>query len=508
MIKVVSNEEMRQLDNRTINELLVPGIVLMENAGYRSFVKIKQACDEKGIRKAYIFTGKGNNGGDGFVVARHLVKAGFDVQIFALAVGDELKGDAKVNYTICVNYKIPVKKIESVDDLPQSVDGSLIVDALFGIGIKGAVRGLAAEVIRWINEQDAFVAAIDIPSGLNGNSAVVEGDVVKADLTSTMALPKYAHLFYPAKEYVGELFIADIAMPHFVEHSPEVKINWIQDDDVKIAVPQGAEHKYSAGKVFILAGSPGMTGAAVLSALGAGVSGAGLIYLGVAQSLNPILETKLTEQLTLPLEDNGKGILIAASLSKIKEKINWADSVLIGPGMGRDEETLHIIKEAVYYALSLNKKTVIDADALFMLSKYSELLEKLSGDVVLTPHHGEFMRLSGISRELLQQTPWQCGLDFSKKYDCVLNLKGAPSLTAAGGNVFINSTGNAGLAKGGSGDILGGLISGFLARGMDPLTAAYSANYYHGKAADKALDEYGSYSFQPQDIMPYLKRMI
>ena len=508
MIKVVSNEEMRQLDNRTINELLVPGIVLMENAGYQSFVKIKQACDEKGIGKAYIFTGKGNNGGDGFVVARHLAKAGFDVNIFSLAVGDELKGDAKVNYTICVNYKIPLKKIETINDLPLSVDGSLIVDALFGIGIKGAVRGLAAEVIRWINEQDAFVAAIDIPSGLNGNSAAVDGDVLKADLTSTMALPKYAQVFYPAKEYVGELYIADIGMPRFVEKSPEMKINWVEERDVQISPPKGADHKYSAGKVFILAGFPGMTGAATLSALGAGVSGAGLVYLGTAQTLNPILETKLTEQLTLPLEDDGKGILTPDSLSKIEERINWADSLLIGPGMGRDEQTLNIIKEAVQYALTLNKKMVMDADALYMLSEYPELLEKLSSEVVLTPHHGEFMRLNGSSRELLQQMPWQCGQDFSEKYDCILDLKGAPSLVASKGNVFINSTGNAGLAKGGSGDILGGLISGFLARGIEPLEAAYFANYYHGKAADKALEEYGSYSFQPQDILHYLKRLI
>jgi len=508
MIKVVSNNEMRQLDNYTINELKVPGIVLMENAGYRSFVKIKQICNEKGIRKAYIFTGKGNNGGDGFVVARHLVKAGFGVQVFSLAVGDELKGDAKVNYTVCVNYKIPVNKIESTEDLPEKVGHAVIVDAIFGIGLKGAVRGFAAEIIQWINRQDAFVAAIDIPSGLNGDSAIVEGAVIKADLTSTMALPKYAQLFYPAKEYVGELYIADIGMPRFAEQSEDIRNNWLEKSDVKIDPPKGWSHKYSTGKVFILAGSPGMTGAAVLSAFGAGVSGAGLIYVGTPQSLNPILEMKLTEQLTLPLDDNGNGILTDDSMSNIKRQIEWSDAFLIGPGMGRDPQTLKVIEQAILYALSINKKMVIDADALFMISNSSKLLMNLNENVVLTPHYGEFIRLSGVKKDVLQEAPWQSVRSFMENHSCVMNLKGAPSIVGRNGQIYINSTGNSGLAKGGSGDILSGLIAGFMARGIEPVKAAYYANFYHGIAADMTLEAFGAYSYQPQDILPYLKRLI
>jgi len=508
VIKVVSNEEMRGLDHQTITELQVPGIVLMENAGYQSFIKIKQVCDEKNIRKAYIFTGKGNNGGDGFVVARHLVKAGFEVRILALAVDDELKGDAKINYTVCKKYKIPIKKIKSIDDLPFTGEGTLIVDAIFGTGIKGAVHGFAAEIIRWINAQQAFVAAIDIPSGLNGNSAALNGETVKADLTSTMALPKYAHLFYPAKSRVGELFIADIGMPAFLEHSAQISINLVEEKDIKIDTPQAEGHKYSVGKVFILAGSPGMTGAAVLSALGAGVSGVGLVYVGTAKSLNAILETKLTEQLTLPLADDGQGILTDEALIAVKNKIDWADALLIGPGLGRHKRTLQIIKEALVYAISLNKKTVVDADALFMLSENPDLLQELNGNVILTPHHGEYIRLSGTDKERLREEPWQSGREFSQKYDSVLNLKGAPSLAAHHGEVFVNSTGNQGLAKGGSGDILGGLIAGFLARGIDPFKAAYYANYYHGKAADMALEAFNSYAYQPQDILPFLKSLV
>jgi NAD(P)H-hydrate epimerase len=508
MIKVVSNEEMRRLDHFTINDLQAPGIILMENAGYQSFLKIKQECEKRAIHEALIFTGKGNNGGDGFVAARHFAKAGFDVRIFSLAVGDELKGDAKVNYTICVNYKIPVKKIEKIEDLPQSADGALIVDALFGNGIRGAIRGFAAEVIRWINAQDAFVAAIDIPSGINGNSASVEGTAVKADLTSTMALPKYAHLFYPAKDYVGELFIADISMPRFVEQSPDVAVNWVEEKDAAITPPRSGSHKYSNGKVFLLCGSPGMTGAAALAAEGAGVSGAGLVTVGIARSLNPVLEIKLTEQMTLPLADDGNGTLIAESLNEIRAKIDWADAVLIGSGMGRDEGNLTIMKEAVLYAVSSGKNMVIDADALFMLGENRDLLDKLPENVVLTPHYGEFLRLSGGKKEALQEMPWESAANFSRKYGCVLNLKGAPSLAAAGGEVYVNSSGNAALAKGGSGDILGGLIAGLLARGTASLRAAYSANYFHGKAADIALQEYGSFSFQPKDILPYLKRLI
>ncbi len=216
----------------------------------------------------------------------------------------------------------------------------------------------------------------------------------------------------------------------------------------------------------------------------------------------------MTEQLTLPLPDNGEGILTEDSLPAIKERIDWADAVLIGPGMGRDEQTLKIIEKSVKYALSANKIMVIDADALFVLSKKQELLKLLNDKVILTPHHGEFLRLSGGDKKALRQMPWQSAREFSEKYNCILNLKGAPSLTAAGGEVFINSSGNQGLAKGGSGDILSGLTVGFLSRGMEPVKAAYAANFYHGKAADTALTEFNSYSYQPTDIIDYIKRLI
>jgi NAD(P)H-hydrate epimerase len=307
---------------------------------------------------------------------------------------------------------------------------------------------------------------------------------------------------------VGELFIADISMPHFVEQSPDIKVNLVEESDVIITSPTSDSHKYSNGKVFILAGSSGMTGAAVLAANGAAVSGTGLVVLGIARTLNNILETKLTEQLTLPLADNQDSMIIDEALSDIKMKIDWADAFLIGPGMGRDEQTLKIINEVILYAISQKKKMVIDADALFMLSKNSDLLNTLYRDVVITPHYGEFLRLSGGEKESLRKTPWQSAANFSEKYSCILDLKGAPSMAAQEGNLFINSSGNAGLAKGGSGDILSGLIAGLLARNIEPLKAVYYANYYHGRAADLALQEYGSFSYQPQDILPYLKRLI
>jgi len=509
MLKVVTNEQMKKMDNFTINEIGVPGMVLMENAGSQSADIIDEFCNNHNISEIYILTGKGNNGGDGFVIARHLSKRKYNVRLYMTCKTDDLKGDALTNAQICEKAGIHCIHVEQLSELDKISSCSLIVDALLGTGIKGAVSGFYKDLINWVNEQNAPVVSIDIPSGLNGNSALVEGSAVEADITVTMGLPKCAQLFYPARESAGQLFIADIGMPETVENDPDIWLNLVEDEDILLPRPSSWQNKYSAGTVFILSGSPGMTGAAIMAAQSASIAGSGLVTVGIPEKLHTVLETKLTEELTIPLPCTDTSVISAAALAKIYEKIDWCSAFLIGPGLGREDQTLSIMKSSIEYALKKDKPMVIDADALFYLSKHPELFDKLRENVVLTPHHGEFIRLSKNSKHEMQAQPWLALHKFLENLNCIVNLKGAPSIVGSSDRgLFINSTGNESLAKGGSGDVLAGLIAGFLGRGISADNAAIFGNYFHGQAADEAVQDMTITSLQPTDLLGYLKRII
>jgi NAD(P)H-hydrate epimerase len=506
MIKIVSNEQMRLMDNYTINELKVPGLILMENAGRHAFDYITEFIKENKLSGIIqIFCGKGNNGGDGYVIARHLFNNGYKIKLFSVGDPNELKGDAKINYQICENYKIPVTILSSLENLSTFPVPSLIIDALLGTGIKGEVKGLFNDVIEYINHSEAAVISIDIPSGLNGDSPGVTGNAVSADLTITMALPKRAHMFYPARKKTGRLEIADIGIPPSVRNNSEIKINLVEDSDLSLPELEEDDHKYSAGKLFILAGSTGMTGAASLTANAALRTGVGLVNIGIPKSLNSILEVKVTEGLTIPLPETSHGSISKSALPSIKEKIHWADAVIIGPGCGREAETLSALIHSISYCIDQNKPLLIDADALFALSKDPNCILKLNANVILTPHHGEFLRLHPYSKSELHDHPWKCLQDFLSDKDFSINLKGAPSIVGNyRGDIYINSTGNPGLAKGGSGDVLAGIIGGLMARGVEPVSAAISGNYIHGEAADILVDVYGISSLLPSDLIDVL----
>ena len=382
MLKVVSNEEMRQLDNKAIKDYGIPGIVLMENAGRNTAEIIIKKCEELEIESVLIFAGKGNNGGDGFVIARFLDNYGLDVIIYSLADESDLSGDAKTNYQICKNSNIAIKKLNAIADIQQPNTSFLIVDALLGTGVKGAIKGLYAEVIHWINEQVAFVYAVDIPSGLNGDSADVAGPAVMADETCTMGLPKISMFFYPARSFCGNVYQIDIGFPAEMEEESPDNIFTVDADDIFFEDPDPVLHKHKAGRAFLLGGSPGMTGALVLSAKAASIAGAGLVISGIAESLNPVMENKLTEQLSQPLAEEQHGVLSKSAINLIKEKIDWCHAFLVGPGAGRNEKNQAVLSQSIKYALSLGKKIVIDADALFLLASDIKLLKQLNENCI------------------------------------------------------------------------------------------------------------------------------
>jgi NAD(P)H-hydrate epimerase len=507
MIKVVTADEMREKDRFTIDNIGVPGVVLMENAGRAAFRVIQRELEGVVDPLVYVFCGKGNNGGDGFVVARHLWNEGIYVRIFCIVSKSQLSGDALTNYNIIKNMKIPVEFINTIEDIREleNEPPDLLVDALFGTGIQGMLEGFAKEVIEFINKNiETRVIAIDLPSGLDASSPEVPGSAIRADITITMALPKRCHVFYPAKNYVGELYIADIGIPPFVLNKDDVKVDMLEEADIVLPYRYPDAHKYECGRVGVLAGSKGYTGAAYLAAQAAMKIGAGLVILGVPESLNPLMEQKLTEVITRPLPETREQTIHRGSLAAIKELMEWSDVLAIGPGLGRSEKVQEVIIDILK---EFDKPVVIDADALFALAAYPDILkEGPHPNWILTPHLGEFVRFfPGESKETIAPRRLEKAREFAATYGLTLLLKGAPSLVAMPDErVYLNPTGNAGLASGGTGDVLTGLIAGLLAQQYDPDEAAYTANFIHGYTADFITEKETIYTLLAGDLLDNL----
>jgi NAD(P)H-hydrate epimerase len=511
MIKVVTAEEMQKKDKHATEKIGIPGVVLMENAGLETAKIILDLLSDIEMPLVHIFCGKGNNGGDGFVVARHLANNGVEVEVFCTASEDEYQGDALINYNIAKNMEIPIEYLNREVDLDTYSDydiPDLIVDALLGTGIKGAVKGFAKEIIDLMNDFEVPVVAIDLPSGLNANSGTVEGVAVFADATVTMGLPKRCHIFYPAKYNIGDMHIADISIPLPLLIDDELKVELVEKEDIRLPFRPADAHKYQFGKVAVLAGSPGYTGAAVLTAEAALKMGAGLVIAGVSESLNPIYEQKLTEVITRPLPETASHTIGTKSLGVIKELLDWCDVLAIGPGLGRSKEVQATIIEILK---SFEKPAVVDADALFVLANHPDVLKNTnSSNWILTPHAGEFLRFTpNVSKEDLQKSPIEIGQRFSSEFGAILLLKGSPSMVInPAGNVFINSTGNSGLASGGSGDVLTGFIAGLLAQKFSTEEAAYTANFIHGFTADYIAEKENQYTLVAGDLISELKNTI
>ena len=507
MIKVVTAAEMREKDRYTIEEVGVPGVVLMENAGIAAFRIIQQELDNINDPVVYVFCGKGNNGGDGFVIARHLWNEGIYVRVMCIAEEDSIVGDARINLNILRNMNMPIEMIRSLDDLGdlENEPPDLLVDALLGSGINGPVRGFASEVIDYINKNlDTKIVSVDLPSGLNASSGEAPGKAIRANITVTMALPKYCHVLYPARNYVGELYVADIGIPPSVLHDSDVNVVMLEKNDVVLPFRYPDAHKYECGKVGILAGSKGYTGAAALTASAAMRMGAGLVILAVPESINPVLEQKLTETITRPLAETKDQTIGKNSLPKIRELIEWCDVLAIGPGLGRSKEVqqtiLTVLKECT-------KPVVIDADALLALAESPELLaEPPSANWILTPHMGEFNRFfPDKSKEEIAANRIEYAQEFAEKFGVTLLLKGSPALVAfPNRKIYLNPTGNAGLASGGTGDVLTGFIAGLLAQSYSPDEAAYTANYIHGYTADYIVEQGTTYTLLAGDLIKHL----
>ncbi|HIE05931.1 MAG TPA: NAD(P)H-hydrate dehydratase [bacterium (Candidatus Stahlbacteria)] len=495
-MRLVTPKEMAKIDLKVQRRYGVPSILLMENAARGVVDTLEEYFELTGL-KVLVVCGIGNNGGDGFAAARHLKIRGSDARTFLVGSRNRLKGDTLLNGRITgIDYSKNLKKV--IDDFHPDV----IIDAIFGTGFKGRPKSIYKSAIEVINGSDSFIVAVDIPSGVNGYTGVVEDSAVFADVTVAMCLPKTGLLLYPGRYCCGDLWITDIGITD--EMIGPGKTNLLDDEEISSIIPaRPAEgHKGVFGKVLVLAGSRGYSGAACLTANGALRTGAGLVILGVPEGLIDTVEEKLTEVVKFSLPETDT---ISFSKAGVKDTIlrsRDSDVLVIGPGISTNPET----KEFLYQIISKVKvPIVIDADGINNLTQYPDILKKSKSEIVLTPHPGELSRLIGIPPEEINLNRIELARKYAKKFGVVLVIKGVPSVISnKGGEVWVNPTGNSGLASGGSGDVLSGMIGGLIAQGVDPFDASKAGVYLHGLAADLAVQDQNEYSLIASDILEFI----
>lgn len=497
-MKAYFAEQMREIDRLATELGGVPSIVLMENAAAACVCELEKICDLHKMSVA-VFCGKGNNGGDGFAIARRLFNSGIDVSVF-LVCGAEFTGDAKINFDIIRKMDINIDVVSDTENLGYIIKSfDIVVDAIFGTGIKGAVRGIAADVIEEINANAKYVLSVDVPSGIDSDSGEICGMCVKADKTVTFAAYKVGMLMFPAADFTGEIVTADISIPKYI--FDEIDGIIVTDKDfVKSVLPKRMKnsHKGDYGKLLIVAGSRGMTGAAYMASEAALRAGCGLVTLAVCESLNGILEVKTTEVMTLPLPDSD-GHLSYKAADVLADRVNSYDAVLIGPGLGRSDEVCAVL-ERIFEVSKV--PLVIDADAISVLARNTDMLSKCSCGLIFTPHTAEMSRLCGMDIPYIEENRLSVSKEFAEEYGATVILKGHHTVvTGANLTQYINITGNPGLAKGGSGDVLAGITAAFAAKGIEETSAAAAAVFIHGLAADIAAEEYGEESLAATDVI-------
>lgn len=500
----------KAVDEYAIKTCGIPGEKLMGRAGQNVFEAMRERRFLEDLSgPVWVLCGKGNNGGDGFVVATLLAKADIDVKILRIPDPDQIKGDAAVYFKVARDMDIPM--VSSSHDSWQNAlqSAGLVVDGLLGTGITGTeLRPPYDEIITRVNALSVPVVAIDVPSGLSGDFGQVTDPCIQATLTVTMGYPKAGMLFSPAREVLGELVVAEIGFPpDSLDHVALPVLAYLDAEHMDPFYPSRSRgaHKYQVGKVAIIAGSRGFSGAAILAAEAALRSGAGLVRLAVPEGIGRIAETLSKETIVTYAPETESGGFSMAAEPALTELADWADVVALGPGVGRDDETLQLMQELM---TRIEKPLIIDADGLFAITQNPQLLNQRKAETVLTPHTGEFQRL--LTAAGIADTPqWQTARQFAQSFHCLLMLKGAPSLIATpDGALFVNSTGNPGMATAGSGDVLTGMIAGLLAQKNTLPGMLNYAMYKHGSAGDVARREKGELGMIAGDIINAIPRVL
>ncbi len=498
-MRLVSAEEMRALDQHAINKIGIPGIVLMELAGSAASKAIMERWEIEGST-FIVVCGKGNNGGDGFVISRHLHNNGAQVTIVSLGNETVFTGDALTNYNIVKSLNIPVIELNGPSDIMYVEElfseSDFIVDAIFGTGLDREVHGIARELISIINSIPAVKIAVDIPSGLNSNTGSPMGNAVQADLTVTFGFPKIGQFTSPGFEYCGEIVVADISLPEKSHGDATVFV--LSDPWISQHLPyrQRRGHKGTFGHSIIIAGSPGKLGAAIMAGRSSVIMGSGLVTIVSHPTVMDILMSRITEEMCRPLYMDP----LTPEFESLMDFISGErKAIAVGPGLGTDEIVLNLIEQIITRAKGT---VVIDADGLAVISRNPDILKKANCEVILTPHPGEMAMLTGISIKEIENSRHLVASQFAKKYGVNIILKGARTIICnSKGRIAINPTGNPGMATGGSGDVLTGYVTALCAQGCTPFDAMCIGVFLHGRAGDIAAQERGEISLMASDLI-------
>lgn len=488
---------MRAIDKFCIEELKIPGIVLMENAA----IKVAKNVEDK-YKKITIVCGTGNNGGDGFAVARHLYKMGLKLEVFLVGNEQKMSQDCAVNYDILKNMNINIVNIydsAGLSCLESSIEKSeVVIDSIFGTGLNRNVEGIFNSIISVINEKAKYILSIDVPSGMNSDSGSIMGNCIKADKTVSFEAYKNGFLQYENDKYTGEIVIENIGIPEYVidrfcNNSFLLDENMIKESIIK---RNKYSHKGDFGRTLIFAGSKGYSGASYIATEAAVKTGAGLVTLCTYKEIQNILCEKLIEAMTVSFDEE----------EKVNEMIKKSDAIAIGSGMGNSKYTLDILKKVISNAKC---PIVIDADGINVLSGNLSILENKNSEIILTPHLGEMSRITGINIESIKKDRRVITEEFALKYNVTVLLKGFNTIITDGKTTVINSTGSSAMASGGMGDCLTGIITSLIGQGYPPFKAAYIGAYLHGYCGDiLAKDKFSVTASDVIEEIPYAMKKL
>lgn len=497
-MKLVTAAQMMELEQLAINDYGIDALLLMENAARAFCDALEQAWGSVSKKTVAVFCGKGNNGGDGFAISRHLKNRGADVTVVFDDDAASLKPDAAKNFAIITKMGLPV--------LPLAAAGNRFfdigIDALLGTGFHGRVLGKTAEMIEVLNKNCKKIAAVDVPSGVNCSDGSAKEPCVRAALTVTFALAKPGHFLYPAKEYCGNLVVTDISIPQNVLQNFSATV-FSLDESAAALLPARKEnsHKGSFGKVLVFGGSAGMSGAPIMAVTAVLKSGAGMVTAAVPEVIADAVTAHFPEAMTLPLKTED-GVIAASVAEQLIAKLSSQNVLLAGCGLGTAEAAQTALRTLVS---ACDKPMVIDADGINALAGHIHIIKHKTAPVILTPHPLEFSRISGLSVEEIQANRLEVARQFARENGVILVLKGADTVVAhPSGVAYISPQSNSGLAKAGSGDVLAGVITALLAQGMAPDAAANLGVYLHSRAGMLAREALGAFSMTAGDVLSSL----
>lgn len=481
---LLTGSEMKKWEKRTMETYHVPSILLMERAAGAVVKELLSGAYD--LHKILLVCGTGNNGGDGLAAARMLKMKNMKVDVCLVGNEDAMTEETRMQFQM---YQAISGKMVTT---PEFEEYTVIVDALLGIGCNREVVGIRAEFIKEMNQAEAKVVSVDVPSGISADTGKICGIAVKADVTITFFTEKLGMILYPGREHCGKIIVDSLDMPFDVTEDC-VRIIFEENDLNLLPVRRNDSHKGTFGKVLVVAGSSKIFGAAYLAAAGAYRMGAGLVKVYTPLENQTAMQKVLPEAM-LEIYDCGN-----RNEKQLEEAMNWADVIVVGPGLGTDAVAEEILKQIVFHS---TVPMIIDADGINLLAKNVKWIYSKKAEMILTPHILEMARLSGIDKSEVQEHRLQLSKEFTEKYPVTLVLKDAATIVAKHQELlYINTSGNSGMATGGSGDVLAGIIGGLLAQGMKVLDAARLGVYFHGKAGDAAAVRKGVYGMIAGDIL-------